>query len=329
MHSGGSGRVDFFISRAGPENAFAIWLRALLIAQGKGVILQDTDFKSRNFLDAMHEALKRTDRVIALYSPAYLASDYCMAEAQAALGDGFANQDKRFVPLLLEPCVPDGLLRAIAYKALPDIRRKNDMDLLVREILDWLDVPFVTWKGVPPPPPGTLIARQPICHREVYFQPDFVGRADLLETLARSAGARATVLTNARSAAHAISGLGGVGKKTLARQFAWLYQDQYEGVWWVRAQQRELLLQDLVGLVERFSPAIGALAEQKLEKAAEKALEWIEASPYERPWLIVYDNVERSRDIDHLLPRRNAHVVITSREQEFYGVADVVGVGAP
>ena len=67
----------------------------------------------------MHEALKVTDRVITLYSPAYLASEYWMAEARAALSEDFANRDKRFVPLLLEPCVPDGLLRAIAEKPFP------------------------------------------------------------------------------------------------------------------------------------------------------------------------------------------------------------------
>ncbi len=317
--------IDFFISRAGRDNAFAIWLAALLIAQGKTVILQDTDFKSRDFLDAMHEALQRCRRTVAIYSPDYLASDYCKAEWQAAIGDDIANAQIRFVPMMLEPCMPDGLLRRIAYKPLPDIRRRNDKRLLIEEILAWLDVPLVTL-DVPEPPDGTLIARQPIVHPEIRAQDDFAGRGDLMAELAKRIDKGSMVLTNARHATQAISGLGGVGKTTLARQFAWLYQDAYEGVWWVRAEQRDTLLRDLVDLGGRLSPGIAQLALKDLDAAVAKTLEWIEATPSERPWLIVYDNVEGSSALDKLLPRRNAHVLVTTREPELRGISAVVDV---
>lgn len=317
--------IDFFISRAGRDNAFAKWLAALLIAQGKTVILQDTDFKSRDFLDAMHDALQHCRRTVAIYSPDYLASDYCKAEWQAAIGDDIANAQTRFVPMMLEPCMPDGLLRRIAYKPLPDIRRRNDKRLLIEEILAWLDVPLVTL-DVPEPPDGTLIARQPIVHPEIRAQDDFAGRGDLMAELAKRIGAGGMVLTNARHATQAISGLGGVGKTTLARQFAWLYQDAYEGVWWVRAEQRDTLLRDLVELGGRLSPGIAQLALKDLDAAVVKTLEWIEGTPSERPWLIVYDNVEGSGALDKLLPRRNAHVLVTTREPELRGISAVVDV---
>jgi len=44
---------DFFISRAGRDAAFAIWLGKLIAAQGKAYILQDEHFGHSHFMGAM------------------------------------------------------------------------------------------------------------------------------------------------------------------------------------------------------------------------------------------------------------------------------------
>ena len=39
---------------------------------------------------------------------------------------------------------------------------------------------------------------------------------------------------------------GGVGKSVLAREYAWRERARYYGVWWLRAETRETLLDDLI-----------------------------------------------------------------------------------
>jgi hypothetical protein len=49
-------------------------------------------------------------------------------------------------------------------------------------------------------------------------------------------------------------GMGGVGKTVLAREYAWRNHKRYHGVWWIRAETRETLVDDLVTLGSRFIP---------------------------------------------------------------------------
>ena len=48
--SGKAAEADFFISRAGADKAFAIWLAQLIRAQGKTTLLQDEDFGHESFM---------------------------------------------------------------------------------------------------------------------------------------------------------------------------------------------------------------------------------------------------------------------------------------
>ena len=317
-----------FISRAGADNVFAIWLHDMLEGQGYTIILQDTDFKSRNFIDAMHEALKTCSAVLAVYSPDYLESDYCMAEAQAAMGDDLFNRGNRFHPLMLRPCMPDGLLRRIPYASLMEARRNGDPLVLARTVLEKLNLTLSDPAKVPALPEGVALSRVPTVDRgNIFEQKFFTGRGDLVAWLQRSLAAGQTAQSNTRHAALTASGLGGVGKSTLARQFAWLHQDDYEGVWWVRAAEPETMLEDLIALGEAARvPGIRALAEKNLDGAGRTVLNAIESTQYERPWLIVYDNVERPAEVEGWFPTRNAHVLFTSRALDFHGLAEVVNV---
>jgi hypothetical protein len=76
---------DFFISRAGANKEFAIWIGKLIAAQGKSYVLQDEHFGHQDFMDAMGRALKSGAKVVGLLTQAYLESDYCLKEATTAL----------------------------------------------------------------------------------------------------------------------------------------------------------------------------------------------------------------------------------------------------
>ena len=68
----GGERVDFFVSHAGADQAWAEWVAWQLTAAGYSVELDVWDWAAgQNFVTAMSDALYRADRVVALFSAAY------------------------------------------------------------------------------------------------------------------------------------------------------------------------------------------------------------------------------------------------------------------
>jgi hypothetical protein len=51
-----------------------------------------------------------------------------------------------------------------------------------------------------------------------------------------------------------------------------------------------------------------------IERAARDTLRLIEAAGYARPFLLVYDNVDRPADIGDWTPRSGAHILLTTRK---------------
>src|ERR1700691_3259032 len=81
----GGDRVDFFVSHAGADAAWAEWAAWQLIDAGYTVELDVWDWAAgRNFVTAMSEA--RADRVVALFSAAYFEPErYTTEEWSASL----------------------------------------------------------------------------------------------------------------------------------------------------------------------------------------------------------------------------------------------------
>src|SRR5260370_15548635 len=81
----GGDRVDFFVSHAGRDGAWAEWVAWQLIDAGYTVELDVWDWAAgRNFVTAMSEALARADRVVALFSAAYFEPERYTAEEWSA-----------------------------------------------------------------------------------------------------------------------------------------------------------------------------------------------------------------------------------------------------
>jgi hypothetical protein len=93
----------------------------------------------------------------------------------------------------------------------------------------------------------------------------------------------------------------GGGKSVLAREYAWRMRERYRGVWWVRAEKRETMLDDLIELGARFITRLAEVGDR--QEAARATLDFVSATRFEKPRLIVYVNVERPADIEKLTPR--------------------------
>ena len=158
-----------------------------------------------------------------------------------------------------------------------------------------------------------------ILHPEIAPVPGFTGREPELAALKAALWNGGAAALTGSPAATALSGLGGVGKSVLAREYAWRERERYRGVWWLLAESRSTLLDGLIELGARFIPGLDTVPDR--EAAAHATLDFIAQTPAGKPWLLVYDNAENPAGIERLTPRAGAHVLVTSRWQDWHGRA--------
>ncbi|WP_219825859.1 tetratricopeptide repeat protein [Nonomuraea typhae] len=132
----------------------------------------------------------------------------------------------------------------------------------------------------------------------------FVGRAPELAEVERALEAPGPVVVAA------VHGLGGIGKSTLAAQYA-LGQARERAVnpvWWITADSPASIEAGLSGLAAALQPELAGLPAPVL---AERALGWLACH---RGWLLVLDNLPHPGHVTGLLARTPAgRVLATSR----------------
>jgi AAA ATPase-like protein len=149
---------------------------------------------------------------------------------------------------------------------------------------------------------------------------NFTGREEALTSLHRllMQAQRPAAITQA-----AVHGLGGMGKTTLAAEYAHRHAGEYAGVWWAPAETRSGLLASLVELAARLEPRLTAEGDQ--QKAARAGLAHLARSAV--PYLLVYDNVETPEVLRDLVPSAGARVILTTRWADWSGPCRGVGAG--
>ena len=249
-----------FVSRSGADERqreLAIWVRATLERSGYTAILQDAHFKHTDFMLAMDRTLATGVRVLALMSRDYLKSNYCMKEATTALDDP-GNSSGRLIILNIDDCRPLGMLRYLDRINFAGAWRANDARVMEEILLKALEDPGSV--DANHRLPAALDATQ-IVHPQVLMHDEnaFTGREDDLQRLSQALWSGGTATVTCMDAAGvvdeaALAGMGGVGKTTLARAYAFLNRERYHAVWWVRADNDQVLIDDLIELGARFDP---------------------------------------------------------------------------
>ena len=314
LDEGAEASPEFFISRAGPDATLALRIADVLELAGRRVLIQDRDIKNRSFMERMHFALSCGARTVALLSPDYLASDYCEAEWQGTIGGDPLNRQSKLIVLRIRPCDPPGLLKSFAYWDLVKLLDASRADAL-RDVV----LASVRTDRVAGPPSGIsryFEAGKPILHPEIKPVPHFTGRDAALAAIAAAlACGSATAITQPA----AVYGLGGIGKSTLAREFAHRAAEAgaYAGVWWLRAEKaKDSAAWDGIeqGFAELRTVLFPGLEPPKERaKAARDTLNFLSAGGFEKPWLLVYDNVDDRQVLDTWAPPANVQALMTSR----------------
>lgn len=315
--------IDFFISRAVADAAVADAIGRILDNEGHSVIVQQCDLADRDFMQRMHASLESGARVIALFSPEYLASTPCMAECLDAIADDPLNKRGRLIVMRVAQCAPTGLLTALGYWDLVPVR---DDPKILRDVVLAAVEPG-RHKG--DTSPGAPYWREPqaVVHSEIKATPSFTGREDELEAIHSALWSGGAAVVTQPAAVH---GLGGVGKSALAREYAYRIRDRYAGVWWLNAAKPD----DAARFdgIETALVDLGNLFIRNLDQARDRAaaarrtLDFIAHGGFEKPWLLVYDNADDVRALRDWAPLGNAQMLITTRISDFPKTIDTVEI---
>jgi len=164
-------------------------------------------------------------------------------------------------------------------------------------------------------PPAALLP--PIWNVPHRRNPDFTGRDELLADI------EASLASDGHAAlTQAIVGLGGIGKTQLALEYAYRHAGDYQAVWWVRSEEPAQLAADYAALATPLELPERTASDQGAIVAA--ARRWLERNT---GWLLILDNAPGPEAVADHLPRAGAgHVLITSRDQNWGGMAAAVEV---
>ncbi|MBW8875941.1 MAG: TIR domain-containing protein [Acidobacteria bacterium] len=107
---------DFFVSFTQKDQSWAEWIAWQLEEAGYSVRIEVWDFTpGSNWVDEMQQAIKDSDRTIAVLSPDYLSSKFGKSEWYAAFAKDPTGEQRKLVPVRVREVQPDGLLGSIVY----------------------------------------------------------------------------------------------------------------------------------------------------------------------------------------------------------------------
>ena len=111
MTASRSERRDFFLSYAGADREWAIWIATELENAGFTVELDEWDWPpGSDAIEQMNAALERADQVLALWSPNYFdPKSWAGKESSAAMYRAHREQAERLVPVVIEDVEPSPL----------------------------------------------------------------------------------------------------------------------------------------------------------------------------------------------------------------------------
>ena len=146
----------------------------------------------------------------------------------------------------------------------------------------------------------------------------FIGREEHLQSLQHGFALSAAVKPRV------LCGAGGSGKTSLAVEYAYAHQDQYDIVWWIRADTQATIVADLAALAPKL-----ARSGQTFETPRQACNAAVAELQRRDRWFLIFDNARRPDDLALFIPAKSVgNVLITSGDSHWSSVATVVPVNS-
>ncbi|MFD8082826.1 FxSxx-COOH system tetratricopeptide repeat protein [Kitasatospora sp. NPDC059722] len=309
--------AHLFVSYAPAERMWAEWAATELTALGYRTTLHSVAAAEEGLPVEAGWALTGQGRVVVLLSAAYPGHPRAERLFRALAGREAAPGVPALVPVRVGD--PDTALpRLFAERPSVDLAGSSAADSLTR-LATAVGHPARESAGDRPSArgghPGDLPAVLDIPARNT----SFTGRDRELEAL------RDGFTTAGAGAVRVLTGLGGVGKTQTAAEYAHRFRAGYDVVWWIGAEQPELIATRLAAL----APGLGLEHGEDSQDTAARVLAALRhGTPYRR-WLLILDNATGPDQLARWLVDGplGGHILITSRNPAWSGRAGVVELG--
>ena len=308
---------DVYLSYVPEDRMWAQWIAGVLAERGIRVLSQmSVAGVGSDTREEAEFAVTSAGRTIAILSAAYLRSPQAQGVWDAISAIDPAGTSRRLIPVRVGE-VP--LEQPFSRRTMIDLTHRDAVQATEEVVKALGSPPKLTDPALVPKTP---LPRYPRTIPPVWRMPTrnhwFTGRGEVLEQVhAQLLGSGKAVVMPV-----ALHGMGGVGKTAVALEYAHRYMADYDVVWWVPAEDRNLINPVLGELADKLGLKVG----DEYGEAAAAAREALRLGrPYDR-WLLIFDNAEEPADLQEHFPGGPGHVIVTSRNPAWASVADPVDV---
>ena len=136
---------------------------------------------------------------------------------------------------------------------------------------------------------------------------NFIGRTELLNKLFETKQKNISKATFINT----LKGVVGVGKTQLAIEYAYKYQEKYENIYWIDASSSKKIANSINEILDTTD----------LKKINTK--KYLNKIAKEKNWLLIIDNLQSTKNIFDLIPKKNGHCIITTQLNFSSSLGDV------
>jgi len=299
---------DFLIKYHIADIKWAEFITSQLEETGYVILNREIDFQNpKNLTGDLIQSRNLAKKIILLLSPDFLNSYYAIEDWLWAF-DPDNDLCNFVIPVYIKDCYLELLF--------PQLHCINLIDLPIpaagKVLLNQLESYSFRIKSIMNESKSnvqSLIIGLPKIWNVPYFRnPEFIGRESVLIKMRKELTSTETL-----SKKIVLYGLGGIGKSSLAVEYANRYAGFYSVVWWLRSENSVTLAEDLSELALRLNlPFIDKENPETMLRALIK-----EFQNYSN-WLLIYDNADSPDEIKKLIPEKSkTHIIITSRFAEW------------